>query len=103
MVKLLEQKKRQKILLVIGAGILIIILVILYFSFWKDGSEVSIEVESRALGQEQKASSGLEQELKKIDFDFSFLNETILPFLRIYGNIPVEKGETGRTNPFIPY
>ena len=103
MIKPLEQKKRQKTLLVIGAGILIIILVILYFSFWKDTSEVSVGTESRVLGRGQEVSSGLEQELKKIDLDFDFLNETILPLLKIYGDIPVEKGETGRTNPFIPY
>ena len=102
-IKSLEQRKRQKILLITAFGILIIAILVLYFTFWKGTSEVSVETESRALGQAQEVSLGLEQELKKIDFDFSFLNETILPFLKIYGDIPVEKGETGRTNPFIPY
>lgn len=98
MVKLLEQKKRQKILLIIGAGILIIAVLVLYFGFWEKGGvveEESLELELAELDQEQ--------DLEKIDLDFDFLNQTILPFLRIHGDIPVEKGETGRTNPFTPY
>jgi len=100
-IKPLEQKKRQQTLLIIGAGILVIAVLVLYFGFWK--KEGVIEEEPLEVEQEIDMSKNLDKELKKIDLDFDFLNQTILPFLKIHGDIPVEKGETGRTNPFIPY
>jgi hypothetical protein len=45
----------------------------------------------------------LEQSLRKTELDFSFFTETILSFLKIHGEIPVEIGATGRVNPFVPY
>lgn len=98
MVKPLEQKKRQQTLLIIGAGLLIIAVLVLYFGFWK--KEVAPEQNQE---QEVDIDKDLEKELEKIDLDFDFLNQKVLPLLKIHGDIPVEKGEAGRTNPFIPY
>ena len=55
------------------------------------------------ISKSEKSSLVLEEQLKKIDLDFSFLIETILPFLKSHGDLPVTRGETGRSNPFSPY
>lgn len=102
-IKSLEQRKRQKILLIVTLGILIIAGLILYFFLWqedgitlpKDGSAESERV--------QRTGLILEERLKKTELDFTFLTQTILSFLKIHGQIPIEKGATGRINPFVPY
>jgi hypothetical protein len=105
-IKTLEQKKRQQILLIVALGVLIIAALILYFGFWKSGGglpEEGLEITAGA-GDEQIGSRlGSEARIMAIDLDFDFLNETVLSFLKIHGAIPVEKGQTGRTNPFIHY
>lgn len=103
-VRVLERRKRQKKLLIIALIVLIAAVVILYFAFWQ-GEKASLpEQEFPAVSeQEQITELILEQKLKKIDLDFGFLNQTILVFLKSYGDFPVEKGQTGRINPFIPY
>lgn len=95
-----EQRKHQKILLVVGLGILIIAGLILYFTFWRETGIISLEERPT---ESERTGTILEEKLKKIELDFSFLTQTIIPFLKIHGQIPVEKGTTGRTNPFIPY
>lgn len=105
-IKSLEQRKKQKNLLFIAGAILIVAVIILYFVFWQ-GSKIPSQAlpgdVSSAKSSEEKAKLILEEKLKKIELDFSFLTEKILPFLKSYGDLPVEKGTTGRTNPFIPY
>ena len=96
-IKTLEQKKQQQTLLIIGIGILIIAGVVLYFGFWKQ-APVAQEPEP-----DRVTNVILEEKLKKIDLDFNFLTETILPFLKSHGELPVNVGETGRSNPFISY
>jgi hypothetical protein len=107
-IKSLEQRKRQKILLIASLGILIIAALILYFSFWqvkdKIPETVPLEAEEGLLpSQKERTILILEKRLKMIDLDVSFLNETILTFLKSHADLPIEKGETGRPNPFIPY
>jgi len=103
-IKSLEQKKRQKILLFVGLGAVVITLLILYFSLWKKKAP-SEEATTSTIPISQRSQSALilEERLKKIKLDFDFLNEKILSFLKIHGDLPVEKGETGRDNPYIPY
>ena len=100
-IKSLEQRKRQQTLLIIGAVIIIIAAAILYFGFWQEGKggEEILSGENK----QSKENIILEEKLKKIDLDFVFLNEKILSFLKSHGDLPVIKGETGRSNPFIPY
>lgn len=106
-IKSLEQRKRQKILLIIVLGILIIAGLILYFTLWQENGIISKELfsEDKAadLNQNQRTELILEERLKKTELDFSFLTQTILSFLKIHGQIPIEKGATGRVNPFVPY
>ena len=106
-IKSLEQRKRQQVLLIVALAILLVAVLILYFGFWKKGGNVSEEAfppaETKGKAGQQRRSLILENKLKKIDLDFNFLNQTILPFLKSHGQLPIEKGETGRDNPFIPY
>lgn len=106
-IKSLEKRKRQQILLIVGLCILIVAALVLYFGFWKGESmpleEISLEEERELPEQDQRTAIVLEEKLKKIDLDFGFLKETILPFLKSHGDLPVKKGEAGRANPFIPY
>ena len=103
-IKSLEQRKRQQILLFVGIGVVIITLLVLYFNFWKkevppeEGTSLAIPISQRSQSEQI-----LEEKLKKIKLDFDFLNDTILSFLKIHGDLPVEKGETGRDNPYVPY
>lgn len=104
-IKTLEQRKRQKILLIIGLAILIVAGLVLYFGFWqkKAPTETELLEEQPSVGHEEKPGLTLDEKLRKTELDFSFLTQKIIPFLKIHGNLPVRKGETGRVNPFIPY
>lgn len=106
-IRSLEQRKRQQILLIVGLAILLVAGIILYFGFWKGGGivteEILLESEPGAPVYEERAILVSEGKLEKIDLDLDFLNQTILPFLKIHGDLPVKKGETGRDNPFIRY
>ncbi|MBA7707812.1 hypothetical protein ES703_116695 [subsurface metagenome] len=102
-IKSLEQRKRQKILLIVTLGILIIAGLILYFGFWQESGITLPKDRSAELEKAQRTGLILEERLKKTELDFTFLTQTILSFLKIHGQIPVEKGATGRINPFVPY
>jgi len=105
-IKALEQKKRQKILLLVALGVFLVAALVLYFGFWKS-SPVPVEVFTPDAGTAptQKASGISEQKLNEINLDFDFLNNKILSFLKKHGKLPVEvdKEKVGRENPFIPY
>jgi hypothetical protein len=98
----LEQRKRQKILLFVALGIALGAVVVLYFGFLKKPTPSEV-ISIAPTGPSTGGSAVPEERLKKINLDFDFLNEKILSFLKIHGNIPVQKGETGRDNPFNPY
>ncbi|MFZ5559665.1 MAG: hypothetical protein ACOZAL_02645 [Patescibacteria group bacterium] len=103
-IKSLEQRKRQQILLIVALVIFAITGLVLYFGFWK--KEKVVPPESQPVspeGEGEQLPAILEEKLKRINLDFEFLNQKILSFLKIHGNIPVKKGTTGRENPFIPY
>jgi len=100
----LEQKKRQKTLLIIASAILLVAAIVLYFGIFKKPSIEVISENQPSTPVVQQPSTALDAKLGKIDkLDFEFLNEKILSFLKIHGKLPVEKGTTGRENPFIPY
>jgi len=102
-IKSLEQRKRQKILLIVTLGILIIAGLILYFFLWQEGGITLLKDRSAESERVQRTGLILEERLKKTELDFTFLTQTILSFLKIHGQIPIEKGATGRINPFVPY
>ena len=98
-----NQKKRQKILLIITLSIILIAVIILYFGFWqKSTPEGEIDVSTQNVSTRVQTAIS-EKKLERINLDFSFLVDKMLPFLKSHGDLPIEKGETGRDNPFIPY
>jgi len=105
-IKSLEQKKRQKTLLFVGLGIILATTLVLYFGFWRTTPVPEEQISpGTVVGMVTKSSTATEEKLKKINLDFEFLNEKIIPFLKTHGNVPVkiDKDEVGRSNPFIPY
>lgn len=101
-IKSLEQRKHQKTLLIVALGILIVAVAVFYFGVWqKGGKGKNLPLESTKT--DQKTGMVLKEKLMEINLDFSYLKQAMLPFLKPHGDLPVEKGETGRTNPFIPY
>jgi len=102
-IKSLEQRKRQQILLIIALVTFLAAFLVVYFGFFKKERVIIEEAPAAVPQEEEPLSAVLEEKLRRISLDFEFLNQKILPFLKIYGDIPVEKGTTGRDNPFIPY
>ena len=94
----LEKRKKQNTLLITVLAICIVALVVLYFAFWQKKTPATTDL-GQPTGQ---LSNSLEEELKKIDLDTSFLIDKIIPFLKSHGNLPVSKGITGKPNPFAP-
>jgi hypothetical protein len=98
-IKSLEQRKRQQTLLIVAIVIAVLAAGVLYFGFMGGISAPAPEV----------SISGVEiltqEKFKKIDLeaDMFFLKEKIFSFFKGYGDLPVQKGETGRNNPFISY
>lgn len=76
-------------------------LLILYFGLWNKGVDTSATEQETPGVSKSPASVVLEEKLKKIDLNTDFLTETILPALQVYGIIPVQKGVTGKPNPFV--
>lgn len=107
MALLLKQRKRQQLLLIVAFACLLATAGVLYFSFFRKPKPVSQEMmpaETVPGVMIEQASTLLDERLKRINnLDFEFLNEKILSFLKIHGNLPLQKGATGRENPFIPY
>jgi len=91
-----KDKKRQKILL-IGLGIALIGVIVLYY--WQKAPSIST---GDSVSGEARLSSS-QKRIEKINLDFTFLTDIMLSFLKTHGDLPVEKGETGRENPYIPY
>ncbi len=93
-----SQERRQQFLIAILIVVALIIVLILYFGFWQPSPAPS-PVSSTEPGQK----IFLENVVKKIDFDISFLKEATFQALKAYGQWPVEIGEKSRPNPFLPY
>jgi hypothetical protein len=105
-IKSIEDRKRQKTLLFVGLGIILVTVLVLYFGFWQktpvSEDQTGLQTAGAAI---PKTSTATEEKLKKINLDFKFLNEKIIPLLKIHGDIPVkvDENKVGRDNPFIPY
>jgi len=100
----LPQEKRQQFLLVILGVAVLIALVVLYFGFWRSSPPVTSPLVSSDDGE---AITGegipIQGVIQKIDFDIDFLKDTNFQALKIYGEWPLEVGEKGRDNPFVPF
>lgn len=97
MVRPLEQKKRQKILI----GALVIVVVIIVFLWYSSSQKKSPEEEFVSDGQADSSITG--EKFKGIRLDFSILDNPLFKLLETHGVLPVTPGETGRSNPFEPH
>lgn len=105
-IQTINQRKRQKNLMFVGLGLILITALVLYFGFLQKTPIPEDQTGFQtAVTTVPGVSTATEEKLKKINLDFEFLNEKIIPFLKIHGNIPVEidEDEIGRNNPFVPY
>ena len=104
-IKPIQQRKRQKVLLIVSFGIFLAAGLVLYFGVWQGGAGISIETFAppAEIDTLEIRSAVVEKKLERINLDFTYLLETMLPFLKSHGDLPVEKGTTGRENPFVPY
>lgn len=95
----MEQRKKQKMLMVVALAIIVVGVLVLYFGFWKK-SAPSQEAAGEPQTQHQAATVIIDEKLKKIDLNTDFFVNTMLAALKSHGNLPVQKGTTGRLNPF---
>jgi len=102
-IKTLEERKKQQKLMIILIVVVLATLLVLYFGILKKGSTISVtnESEDTQAVKTQGTTLVVEEKLKKINLNTDFLVNTILVSLKIHGLIPVEKGVTGRINPFV--
>ena len=89
------QKKQQKLIIVLVAVVLIAVAV-LYFGFRREKTPADID-------QIEDNSSAGSQSAQKIDLDADFLKDPQYQALKVYGNLPANREEVGRQNPFVPY
>jgi len=100
-IKLLEQKKKQKTLMIAVLVTVVATFLVLYFGFINKKTEVSIDNTLQPEAEQyNSAATGLEEKLKNVDLNTDFLINKILSVLKTNGDMPVKKGVTGRLNPF---
>ncbi|MFH1671238.1 MAG: hypothetical protein ABH889_00450 [Candidatus Portnoybacteria bacterium] len=86
--------ERRRLLWIVLFILSLIILVILYLNFWRSPS-LGVDIFF-------KPSVSVEGILQGIDFDDQFLKDNYFLDLRSYGEWPLEIGQKGRPNPFLP-
>ncbi len=114
-----SQEKKQQTMIVSLVVVALITVAVLYFGFLRPSS-TSVPSEGigeaghegiPAAGQEgiagesgwENVLAGTEGIVEKINFDVGFLKEESFRALKSYGQWPIEIGEKGRSNPFLPY
>jgi hypothetical protein len=90
------QEKRQRLLLIILAGVVSATLIIIYFGFFRPSP-------APAVGPTISEGTSPEEIIEEIDFDINFLKNPNFRKLKTYGEWPPEIEERGRVNPFLPY
>ena len=94
----ISQDQKQQILSIVFVVIILIILLLLYFGFWRS-SIVPMDTEEQFSDKNVR----IEKIIEKIDFDINFLKASSFKDLKTYSQWPLEIGEKGRQNPFLPY
>ncbi|MFC1700672.1 hypothetical protein ACFLZ0_00780 [Patescibacteria group bacterium] len=89
-----QEKKQQKLVLIFIV-IVLIIFIILYFGFFHSNI---VGIPESMVGNEQVNVSVEDID----DVDFLFLQDSRFNELKKYGKWPIESGQTGRENPFLP-
>ena len=100
----LPQEKKQQLLIVVLVVVVLIALIILYFNFLRPSSPPTIgPVISPSSPSVIDGGIPIEDIIKKINFDINFLKDPYFLTLKIYGEWPLDIGQKGRINPFLPY
>lgn len=88
-VDFVEKKKKQKYLILIILGILVVTGLVLWFGYFREPAEISLE-------QEVFITK------KNIKIRYETLEDPLLDILTPFQTTPPYEGELGRENPFIP-
>ena len=96
-----SSERKQYLSLIVFILVILAIVMILYFGYWR----YSLFSETESITSELIVNKGILAEIviKKIDFDSSFIKTSGFQGLKVYGQWPLEVGEKGRQNPFLPY
>ncbi len=86
-VKFIEQRKKQKYLILIFVAVLVITGLVLYFGFLKE---------------EKTPVSTVASLPREIEIDFKTLNNPFLKELKPFTKILLFEGVVGKENPFLP-
>ena len=95
------RQEKQKKLLYLFAGVLIIISAVIYFGFFRKTapSSSSNQINNPAVLQAGKELEGL----KDVNLDLPDLKDKKFQSLVLPGQFPISIGEKGRQNPFAPF
>lgn len=94
----LAQLKRQKVLIIVLAVVLVITAFVWYSNFQREPT-----VEKYIPPEGGTYSLPVEERLREIRLDLSALDDALFKSLRSHGLLPVTIGESGRENPLLPY
>lgn len=94
---LTPQQKRLRIFVCVFFIILVITGLILYFGFLRKPALPA----TSAIGTSPIYSETLTK-LQRLDIDWEFLDSDLVGQLEFFGEHPVQSGEAGRQNPFLP-
>jgi len=108
------QEKRQQVLIIVLVVLTAVTLIVLYFGLWRSpASSPPAATDNEAIidgepdSTESEAITGgvqaIERVINQISFDIDFLKDPLFKSLKDYGDWPLEIGQTGRSNPFLPY
>lgn len=99
----LPREKKQIIMIIVLAAVVLITVTVLYFGFLRPSAPVAPAEEPGGAGTGVPLVYSLENIIKKIDFDVAFLKNPHFQSLKAYGEWPLSVEDKGRSNPFLPY
>jgi len=94
----MDQKKRQKILLIVLAVVIVIAALFALFTL----PEKFVEEEYQAREAAAPLISTEEKKVKEVKLELEVLDNELFQALKSHGILPVVPGETGKENPFQP-
>ncbi len=96
------KNRRNRIMTFVLFFLVLVILGVVYYYF--DPFEASyVNPEGIFLESNKSQINEVKSASQRIDFDQIFLKNSLFKSLRSYGEWPLEIGEKGRANPFVPY
>ncbi len=89
-INFIQEKKKQKYLIISFGIILLVSLVVLWFGYFKKAKPVSRQV-------------SINHYYREIKIDFDIFENALLKEFQPFEKIAPFEGERGRENPFLPY